>query len=92
MFDNLLILNHLAVTGYFPKRLVIANHLTLNHLLDNPRSIFERGMFDILLILNHLAVTGCFPERLVIANHLAINHLPNIPRFILRRGLSMKTL
>ena len=44
MFDILLILNHLAVTGYFPERLVIANRLTLNQMLDNPRSIFERGI------------------------------------------------
>jgi len=92
MFDILLIINHLAITGYFPERLVIANHLTLNQMLNNPRSIFERGMFDILLILNHLAVTGYFPERLVIANHLTLNQMLNIPRSIFERGISMKTL
>ena len=71
---------------------VIDNHMTLNHLPNNPRSIFERGMFDNLLILNHLAVTGYFPERLVIANHLALNHLLDNPRSIFERGISMKTL
>ncbi len=79
---------------------VIANHLTLIQLLENPRSILRRGLFYILLILNHLTVTGffrngggidalnvCAASFGVIANHLTLIQLLENPRSILRRGL-----
>lgn len=36
---------------------VIANHLTLTQLLENPRSIFERGLYNNTLRIIWLAIT-----------------------------------